>query len=87
MDGRLNVDGATTLRDTLDVGVKAMVQELSVTMDAVVGQDLRVKRDGDVDKNLKEETYSAVEKEKKTYNGKSGWFGSKVSLFLHLKKI
>ena len=27
------------------------------------------------DKNLKEETYSAVEKEKKTYNGKSGWFG------------
>lgn len=30
---------------------------------------------GVVDKNLKEETYSAVEKEKKTYNGKSGWFG------------
>ena len=30
---------------------------------------------GVVDKNLKEETYSTVEKEKKTYNGKSGWFG------------
>jgi len=30
---------------------------------------------GVVDKNLKEETYSAVEKEKKTHNGKSGWFG------------
>ena len=30
---------------------------------------------GVVDKNLKEETYSAVEKEKKNYNGKSGWFG------------
>ncbi len=27
------------------------------------------------DKNLKEETYTNVEKEKKTYNGKSGWFG------------
>ena len=30
---------------------------------------------GVVDKNLKEETYSAIEKEKKTYAGKSGWFG------------
>ncbi len=30
---------------------------------------------GVVDKNLKEETYSAIEKEKKTYTGKSGWFG------------
>ena len=30
---------------------------------------------GVVDKNLKEETYSAIEKEKKTYSGKSGWFG------------
>jgi YidC/Oxa1 family membrane protein insertase len=30
---------------------------------------------GVVDKNLKEETYSAIEKEKKTYDGKSGWFG------------
>ena len=27
------------------------------------------------DKNLKEETYANVEKEKKIYNGKSGWFG------------
>ena len=26
-------------------------------------------------KNLKEETYSTIEKEKKTYAGKSGWFG------------
>ncbi len=30
---------------------------------------------GVVDKNLKEETYSTIEKEKKTYAGKSGWFG------------
>ena len=30
---------------------------------------------GVVDKNLKEETYTTIEKEKKTYNGKSGWFG------------
>jgi YidC/Oxa1 family membrane protein insertase len=30
---------------------------------------------GVVDKNLKEETYSTIEKEKKTYTGKSGWFG------------
>ena len=30
---------------------------------------------GVVDKNLKEETYSTIEKEKKTYSGKSGWFG------------
>ncbi len=30
---------------------------------------------GVVDKNLKEETYSAIEDGKKTYNGKSGWFG------------
>jgi len=30
---------------------------------------------GVVDKNLKEETYSTIEKEKKTYVGKSGWFG------------
>jgi len=30
---------------------------------------------GVVDKNLKEETYSSIEEEKKTYNGKSGWFG------------
>jgi YidC/Oxa1 family membrane protein insertase len=30
---------------------------------------------GVVDKNLKEETYSSIEEEKKTYAGKSGWFG------------
>ena len=30
---------------------------------------------GVVDKNLKEETYSSIEEEKKTYTGKSGWFG------------
>ena len=30
---------------------------------------------GVVDKNLKEETYSTIEKEKKTYTGKSGWLG------------
>ena len=30
---------------------------------------------GVVDKNLKEETYSAIEDGKKTYNGSSGWFG------------
>ena len=30
---------------------------------------------GVVDKNLKEETYSAIEDGKKTYNGNSGWFG------------
>ena len=30
---------------------------------------------GVVDKNLKEETYSTIEKEKKMYAGKSGWFG------------
>ena len=30
---------------------------------------------GVVDKNLKEETYSTIEKEKRTYAGKSGWFG------------
>jgi len=30
---------------------------------------------GVVDKNLKEETYSSIEEGKKTYTGKSGWFG------------
>ncbi len=30
---------------------------------------------GVADKNLKEETYANVEKEKKIYTGKSGWFG------------
>ncbi|MSP06580.1 MAG: membrane protein insertase YidC [Candidatus Fonsibacter sp.] len=30
---------------------------------------------GVVDKNLKEETYDTIEKEKKTFSGKSGWFG------------
>ena len=30
---------------------------------------------GVTDKNLKEETYATIEKEKKTYTGKSGWFG------------
>lgn len=30
---------------------------------------------GVVDKNLKEETYTTIEKEKKTYSGNSGWFG------------